>query len=300
MQDFWYADHKDLMKWGVLLGVAEFFNAARILQLAFNPRDMEFGRLVIDGQEHDIPREIIAHFRNMHRIGGVSGKVRVTVFDPPFQIGKRESHLQAACAFLAAFSQERCIVFLDPDTGLARAPGARRTLKYVLGSEARAIWDAMKAEDVFAFYQHGPRGAVDGWFEPRRRQLAEALGVLPQAVKIAIAPSIARHVVIFYIQRPDSTVPGKAGAQATAVSPGPRPPKVKKEKVLKPCGDGCGEMVGSNFRSGHDARYKSMVLKVERGEMKIEELPALMREQLKWTKTEDGLRCLNPITKVHS
>ena len=299
VQDSWYGDNRDLIKWGVLLRLAELFKAERILQLAFNPRDMEFGRLVIGGQEHDIPQEVIAHFRNLRAIGGVTRKVRVTVFDPPFQIEKRVSHLHAARAFLSAFSQERCIVFLDPDTGLERAPKKARRLKYVVWPEAQAIWDKMKPGDVFAFYQHRPRVPGADWFEPRRRQLAEALRVLPQAVKIAIAPSIARDVIISYMERPAIVaVPGEAEAQATVVSV-PQPPTVKKEKALKPCGDGCGCMVASKFRPGHDAKYKSMVLKVERGEIKIEELPALMQEQLTWAKTEDGLKCLNPITKVH-
>jgi hypothetical protein len=226
----------------------------------------------------------------------VSTKVRVTVFDPPFQIGKRESHLQVVLAFLSGFRQERCIVFVDPDTGLQPSK-ALPTLKHVLCSEAQAIWDAMKPGDVFVFYQHGPPGAAERWWEPRRGQLAEALRVPPRVVEIANGPKIARDVVIFYMQRPVTvTVPGEAEAQATVVSV-PQPPTVKKEKALKPGGDGCRCMVASKFR--HDAKYKSIVLKVERGEMKIEELPALMQEQLRWAKTEDGLKCLNPITKVH-
>ena len=85
MQDFWYGDKLDLIKWGVLLRLAERFDAGRILQIAFNPRTMEFGRLVIDGEKHDIPPEVIAHFRNLRTIGSISSKIKVTVFDPLFQ-----------------------------------------------------------------------------------------------------------------------------------------------------------------------------------------------------------------------
>lgn len=95
MRDIWYSDNRDLIKWGVLLRLADIYDAARILQLAFY-RPSEFGRLVIDGQEHDIPKEVIAHFRNVRTIGGLGSKVRVTVFDPVYQ--DRAAHQQAVLA----------------------------------------------------------------------------------------------------------------------------------------------------------------------------------------------------------
>lgn len=141
MQDFWYGDKLDLIKWGVLLRLAERFGAGRILQIAFNPRTMKFGRLVIDGEEHDVPPEVIAHFRNLRTIGSISSKIQVTVFDPLFQ--DRASHVKAVLAFLLAFRQERCIVFLDPDTGLQpqklclRSPGQNSFGMFSVHSIAR-------------------------------------------------------------------------------------------------------------------------------------------------------------------
>jgi hypothetical protein len=52
----------------------------------------------------------------LRTIGSLSSRVRVTLFDPVFQ--DRMTHLKAILAFLPAFRQERCIVFLDPDIGL--------------------------------------------------------------------------------------------------------------------------------------------------------------------------------------
>jgi hypothetical protein len=49
MRDRWYADNRDLIKWGVLLRLAGSFEPRRILQLGFY-RPSEFGQLVIDGQ----------------------------------------------------------------------------------------------------------------------------------------------------------------------------------------------------------------------------------------------------------
>src|SRR6185295_983213 len=104
MRDKWYGDNRDLIKWGVLLRLAAIFDAKRILQLAFY-RPWEFvGRLEIDGQEWDIPEEVVAHFRDLRTVGNLWSKARVTVFDPVFR--DRVAHLKAALALLAAFAEE--------------------------------------------------------------------------------------------------------------------------------------------------------------------------------------------------
>jgi hypothetical protein len=96
MRDSWYGDNRDLIKWGVLVRLADLFEARRVLQLAYY-RPAVFGRLVIDGNEYDIPEEVIAHFRNLRTIGSLGSNVRVTVFDPVFQ--DRAVHQQAVlCA----------------------------------------------------------------------------------------------------------------------------------------------------------------------------------------------------------
>jgi hypothetical protein len=189
VRDLWYADKRDVVKWGVLLQLAANFEAQRILQLAYY-RPSDFGRLTIDGKDYPIPDQVIAHFRNVRAVGSLGSRVRVTVFDPP--LGDREAHLRAVLALLPAFTQERCIVFLDPDTGLE--PRGKASLDHVLSSEARAIWKAMKHGDVFALYQHQTNRAGQPWIEPKQGQLAEALGIPMEQVKVAGGPAIAQDV----------------------------------------------------------------------------------------------------------
>ena len=59
----------------------------------------------------------------------------------------------------------------------------------------------MKNGDVFAFYQHQTNRAGQPWIEPKRSQLAEALQVQPDAIKMAQAPDIVNDVVFFFIQK---------------------------------------------------------------------------------------------------
>jgi len=176
------------------------FDVRRIVQLAFY-RPSTFGQLVIDGQPHDLPADVISHFRDLRTIGGISSEVRVTVFDPTFD--DRDTYVEAVLALLPAFARERCIVFLDPDTGLEpRNPG----LEHVLNSEARAIWDRTKEGDVFVFYQHQTNRTGQPWIMQKRSQLATALDVDAAAIRVANAPEIVDDVVFFFIQRgqPDS------------------------------------------------------------------------------------------------
>ncbi len=195
MQDRWYADNRDLVKWGVLLRLAEAFEVSRILQLAFY-RPSAFGQIVIDGQAQELPAEAIAHFRDLRTIGGIRSRVSVTVFDPVFE--DRYVYLKAVLDLLLVFARERCIVFLDPDKGLEpQKPG----LEHVRDAEAREIWDGMKKDDVFVFYQHQTNRSGQPWVEPKRDQLANALGVQGAAIRVAHSPEIANDVVFFFTQR---------------------------------------------------------------------------------------------------
>jgi hypothetical protein len=195
VQDRWYADNRDLVKWGILLRLAEMFGVQCILQLAFY-RPSAWSRLVIDGHPQDLPGEVIAHFRDLRRVCGISTKVRVTVFDRIF--ANRVSYLQAVLEELRALPPERRIVFLDPDTGLEPR---RPDLKHVLNTETRAIWEALKKDDMLVFYQHQTNRTGLPWIEPKQIQLAKALGVPNEVIRRADAPEIANDVVFFFSQK---------------------------------------------------------------------------------------------------
>lgn len=196
MQNRWYVDNRDLAKWGVLLKLAEIFGMQRIVQLA-SYRPNAFGQILIDGQAYDLPAEVLSHFRDLRKICGITLQPQVTVFDSLLE--DRVSYLQSALEFLKDFSNERCIVFLDPDTGLEpRKPD----FKHVLNEEVKAIWNALKRGDIFVFYQHQTNRAGRPWIEAKRNQLAAALGVNSSAIRAANSPDIANDVVFLFAQRP--------------------------------------------------------------------------------------------------
>lgn len=196
MRDKFYSDNRDLVKWAVLHLLAEIYNARRILQLAFY-RPYKFERVLLDGEEHDIPHEICAHFRDLRTIENLNSNIQVTVFCELFE--DRDSYIEAVKAFLVKFRQERCVVFLDPDTGLAPQ---NPNLDHVLESEAKAIWEDTKSGDVYVFYQHQNNFAGRPWIEPKRSQLENALDLNKDSIKVASGPKIAHDVVFYYTQKP--------------------------------------------------------------------------------------------------
>lgn len=193
MRAKWYSDNRDLIKWSVLLLLARQMGADRIIQIALlNPS--KFGEIEIDGKLHEIPPEVLSHFRDLRNITGLSHGPRISVFDCTF--GDRASYLNAALSYITSFAQERCVVFLDPDTGLE--PNGGGDAKHVLETEARSFWNGLPPGSMFVFYQHETNKAGKPWIEDKRTQLARAIDVPCENICVASGSKIAKDVVFFY------------------------------------------------------------------------------------------------------
>ena len=197
MQHKWYADNRDLVKWSVLLRLAEINHMDRILQIAYY-RPSKFGIIQIDGSDNNIPNAVLKHFRRMQNIRKLNSKIRVSIFDETFE--NRHEYHDDVITYLSKFKNFKCIVFLDPDTGL-QPPSGNCALQHVLDSEVKQIWNAMKNYDILVFYQHQTNRNGQPWIEPKRDQLARAIGIENNAVKIAKSDSIARDVVFYYLAK---------------------------------------------------------------------------------------------------
>jgi len=79
----------------------------------------------------------------------------------------------------------------------------------------------------------------------------------------------------------------------------PKVPKEKKAKVYRSCACGCVDpgtgqrtQVGGYFAMGHDARYKSWMMKIERGQMAVKDLPPVVQKEVManggWVKNAAG------------
>jgi len=193
MRDWYYADHRDLLKWGVLVLLARRHRLSRIVQIAYL-RPSIFPRIDLGGQETELPSQVRTHFRDINNIAALRDELLISVFDRVFD--DRKAYQDAAMRYLSNLASEPRLVFLDPDTGLE--PAERPDLKHVLDAEAHAIWSELKTKEVFAFYQHKTNRAGRPWIEEKRIQLEKALKAKEGTVQVGKSMKIADDVVIFY------------------------------------------------------------------------------------------------------
>lgn len=198
MRDKWYADNRDVVKWGVLLRLAEGHNVTTILQVAYY-RETAWDEtcLLIDGKSYALPSAVRDHFRRIQNIAGLKSVAEVIVFDPHFSDGDRSGYLQKVLAKVEALPRHPAIVFLDPDTGL-EAKGRARP-EHVRDEELRVIWDALRHDDLLVFYQHRMRSR--SWLGEKQAQFEKALGLESSQSKVAQGKGIAPDVAFFYCRK---------------------------------------------------------------------------------------------------
>jgi hypothetical protein len=196
MKDQWYADARDLVKWGVLLHLAEHFAAQEIIQVAYL-RPTQWPELNIAGEPAPIPKPVLEHFRDIGRISQLQARTKIRVVDLPFT--DRQRYQRHLLEVLASREQGRVVLFLDPDTGLE--PAGPSGLQHVLASELRELWLNLRSGDALVFYQHQTNRSGMPWVAEKQKQFSAALGVPLERVGVASGPAIARDVVFFYSEK---------------------------------------------------------------------------------------------------
>ncbi len=203
MRDEWYSDNRDLVKWGVLLQLAELHEVATILHVAYY-RSSTWESIEIDGRAYPLPQAVVNHFRNIKNVETLKSNAHVKVLDTPCH--DRTGYLECVLAAIRRLSKP-AIVFLDPDTGLE--PG-KPNLKHVLEMELREIWQGLRVGDLLVFYQHQTNRGGRPWVEEKKAQFETAIGLGPGDSKLALGKRIAPDVAFFFSQRLDSAETARA------------------------------------------------------------------------------------------
>ena len=198
MKDIWYSDNRDLVKWGILLQLAQAHDAATILQVAYyRPTSWDGKYLDIDGRLCPLPSAVLDHFpRRISNIVTLRSKAKVNVLDAHLGEGDRPGYLRQVLARIGGLARP-AIVFLDPDTGLEPQGNARP--EHVREDELRAIWDALRHDDLLVFYQHRMRSR--SWLADKHAQFENALGLESGGSKVARGKAIAPDVAFFYCRK---------------------------------------------------------------------------------------------------
>lgn len=193
MQDKWYGDKRDLVKWSVLVELASRHRLKHILQVLYFRPDTWAG-IEIDGKNIELNRAVIEHFRRAASISSMKCEARIEVIQDLFS--DRKEYLQRVLDRIRCRDHIPGIVFLDPDTGLEPS---EPNFKHVLDSELSEIWRSMIPGDLMAFYQHQTNRNGKEWIGPKISQFERALSIRTGSAKLARAVKIARDVAFFFV-----------------------------------------------------------------------------------------------------
>ena len=203
MRDKWYADKRDLVKWG---GIMHLLNnkdlgIKTVFQIAYYRHD-SWPPLNFNGDDIPIPEKVLKYFRDINLIKKLDPRIKV--FDQEFEHKNRQGYTDDLCKMLKEI-QEKKIVFLDPDTGLEpRECGCGA--EHIKRKEVKQIFDSLNSGDFLVFYQHRfwpPKDNGKTWNEIRLSELAKACGLSRSKIKTWKANEIANDVIFFFAEKED-------------------------------------------------------------------------------------------------
>jgi len=194
VKDTWYADQRDLVKWGTLALLAERHSLAAIVQVAYL-RPGTRGALLNGKGEVPISPAVWSFFRDVTAVRSLGDLLhrRIVVIDAPFIPQRRRQYRQAVVESVRSVASSK-IVLLDPDTGIAPA---KPSGKHVTTEDIAAVWEILQSGDWLAVYQHQSRSKT--WKHDARDRFAAVCG---NDVELYSAPKITADVLFLARRKP--------------------------------------------------------------------------------------------------
>jgi len=206
MQNKWYGDKHDLVKWGTLIHLADGNPPARILQVLMLRPDNERNSSVIENypqghRQHPISPRVFDHFRCVQNITSLDR--RIVIYDEPFpeqdhgrRQEKRERYFGAVCEWIRRFRGKRLVVLVDPDTGIGPI---NREFKHIAAGELWRLYSAIKEGDTLVLYQH--THYREDWLDARLMEFAKAIRVRKRDVHVFQCLELAGDVALFAVNK---------------------------------------------------------------------------------------------------
>jgi len=194
MRDSWYADKRDLVKWGTLAHIAEREHLPLIVQVPYSRVGLRPPLLTANG-EVPIQSAVWNFFRDLsaaERLGKTLGR-EIVVIPDLFDPRQRQSYSQTVVERLRTLCTQK-VVLLDPDTGLAVG---RPAAEHVTPADVQAIWNAINQGDWLVLYQHASRTKT--WRTEARHRFAAICCV--HECEVFTAPHISWDVGFFAVKK---------------------------------------------------------------------------------------------------
>ncbi|MGA7677149.1 MAG: hypothetical protein WCA51_02095 [Dehalococcoidia bacterium] len=195
MKDKWYADNRDLIKWGGIAHLCNETGIKYVLQVAYYSKST-WSPLDFNNKKVPIPEKVLSHFRDIKDVERLGEKLglHICVENHNFSRHNRDVYHKSVCKLIST-QKLRKIVFLDPDTGIALQ---NAKAKHVEPQEVSLIWKSLKRGDFLVLYQHSFRKT--GWKAIQRNQLAEACNI-DRGKVMEWKAELARDVVFFFCEK---------------------------------------------------------------------------------------------------
>jgi hypothetical protein len=196
MRNQWYGDHRDVVKWGVLLHLASEYQLDLLIQVAYLTPDSPVPIIDWERDNAQITSEVLQHFRDIRHIKELAklAGVQIEVFDHDFKTDSRDKYTEEVVKRIQALDGKPTALLLDPDTGISNN---RNSSAHVTPEEVTAIWDALRPRDWLVLYQHASRES--NWREKRRETFKAACSGA-QVIQFC-SPNGARDVAFFAASR---------------------------------------------------------------------------------------------------
>jgi len=204
MQNKWYGDKRDLVKWGTLIHLAGDDPEVRILQVLMMRPDSQRGSLLTENgtraaKSHPVSARVFDHFRRVQDITCLDK--RIATYDKPFpekDQGKpqdeRKLYFAGVCKWVRGFHGKRRVVLVDPDTGIKQR---RRTWKHIEDGEMKELYQQLDRGDTLVLYLHRQLFQKD-WLDRTLRQFAKAT---TDEVRVFQCCELAPDVALFAVNK---------------------------------------------------------------------------------------------------
>jgi hypothetical protein len=291
MQGLWYGDKRDRVKWGALVYLARTKAIPCIVQIAYFRHRPDL-KLQTEQGEVPLPIQVWDHFSNLRHIEhlGKETGLKIIVLDQYFEPIKRRDYINMIVSHIDEINKDNKnpkIVFLDPDTGIEPKKGKA---EHITTNDLQKIWASLLPGDILMIYQHA--AFTDNWLNDRKEKMSVVCDNV--CVKHILGKDIAPDMAMLWCCK-GPTAKSKSKRDLSDAEP----IKTSKKKQKKPrlCACPCEKMTkGGYFCPGHDAKLKSLFLKVSRGKKSEKELDKIrQRMYLIWSK--DNSKPLSEIAR---
>jgi hypothetical protein len=197
MRDFWYSDNRDLLKWALLIHLADKHKLKTIIQVPFWRRENKQMYFTLRDKRIPIPDEVWSFFRDIRHIKQLGSKCGITlkVVGEEFTHPERLKYSTLVVQYLKG-CKGSLLLFLDPDTGLEPQ---KPNEKHVSLKELQNAWANLHVGDFMVLYQHARR--EKNWCKNVKDQVSKACGVDVDNVDVAYSEDIGRNVAFFCIEK---------------------------------------------------------------------------------------------------